>query len=107
MQELLETIDQQAKLISDQGERLYNIEKALITIAVQEEKIGTIQTQVSTLWIKYDNILGSVGTVVKLQTQLQAQVASCPKADIKSAITGQWVAIGIIVALIGALKLWG
>lgn len=93
----------QAKLIENQGDRLFGIEKAITAIAVQEEKIVNVQVQLSALWKKYDNAFGPEGIISKLQTQ----AASCPKNDLKNTLTGQWVAIGIIVTLIGVLKLWG
>lgn len=107
---IIEKLDEQSKmieahgrLIETQGERLLGIETALTTIAVQEEKILTVQRQVDSLWKRYDYAFRPDGTIAKLQVI----AASCPVAEYKNAINRLWAAIGLIVVLIGSIKLWG
>lgn len=91
------------------NDKLLQIEKTLVTMAVQEEKILSIRAQVSELkiqiqglWTKYDNAFSPDGTISKLQ----ACAASCPKDTFKNAIGIQWGAIASIIALMAALKIW-
>ena len=95
--------DEIYSLLNQLSTRLSGIEKTINTIAVQEEKINSLKTQVDGMWKKYDKTFGPDGPIV----QLKEHYASCPKENIKINIARQWVAIGFIGTLITALKLWG
>jgi hypothetical protein len=96
---ILQRLDQFKDVISDQNTRLAAIEKAISIIAVQETEIMHINEQISTIWRKYDNAFDPDGAISKSQDQI--------KKDLTVSLSRQWVAIGVIVAIIGALKLWG
>ncbi len=96
-------LKQQEKILASQTVQLSNIEKSLVTIAVQGTEIAHINNQIEAIWKKYDNAFGPDGTISKLQTY----AASCPRENVKTNLARQWVAIGIIIALIGAIKIWG
>ena len=100
---IIDKIEFQSKLISDQGDRLKNIERLLSNIAVQEERIMSLKSRVDALWRKNDEFFSPDGTLSKIQATLSA----CPKNDLRNQIKLQWTAIGLIVVLIGAIKLWG
>lgn len=93
---ILQKLDQQAQLIADQSGRLSGIEKALSAMAVQEEKIVSIQRQMSAIWEKYDKAFGPEGTIANLR----AHQAACPKVNVESAVARQWVAIGLLATIV-------
>lgn len=97
---ILQKLDQQAQLIADQGSRLSGIERTLSAMAVQEEKIVNIKGQLSAIWAKYDKAFGPEGTIANIR----AHQAACPKDYVESAVTRQWVTIGLLATIItGAL----
>lgn len=96
-------LQQQEKILTSQTDQLSNIEKSLVTMAVQGKEISHLNNQIDALWKKYDQAFGPDGLIAKLQ----ACVASCPKDQIKISLARQWVAIGSIIALMAAIKLWG
>ena len=65
--------------LEEQNKRLDQIEKAVTAIAVQDEKIVNLQTQVTGLWKKYDLYFAGDGVIPKMQ---QHQ-ASCPRNQVK------------------------
>jgi uncharacterized membrane protein len=67
-------------------ERMDRIEAAIGLIAVQEERITNITTQVNTLWSKYDSAFGPEGVI----SEVKHWQASCPRDNIKDAINVQW-----------------
>ncbi len=85
------------------NERLSGIEKTLSSIAVQEEKISALRAQVDGMWLKYDTEFGPQGTI----TAIKMYQAACPAESFKKNIAQMWGAIGLIIALIGAIKIWG
>lgn len=85
------------------NERLSGIEKTLSAIAVQEEKISSLRSQVDGMWRKYDTEFGPHGTI----TAIKMYQAACPAESFKKNIAQIWGAIGLIVALIGSIKIWG
>ena len=89
--------------LEDQTERLKEIEDKVSIIVRQDERILNLQSQVGALWRKYDAAFSPEGTIARLQ----AQASACPKEDLRTQIKLQWGAMALIVALIGALKLWG
>jgi hypothetical protein len=65
--------------LEEQNGRLKTIETAITTIAVQDEKIINLQSQVTGLWKKYDLYFSGNGVIPKIQ---QHQ-ASCPRSQVK------------------------
>lgn len=100
---LFEKLEQQEKILTKQTEELSYIKQALIDIKVQGKEIVHLNNQIDALWKKYDTAFGPEGTIAKLQ----AKASSCPKDEVRTALTRQWAAIALIVALIGALRIWG
>lgn len=85
------------------NERLSGIERTLSMIAVQEEKISSLKSQVDGMWRKYDAEFGPNGSV----TAIKMYQAGCPADSFKRNIAQIWGAIGLVIALIGAIKIWG
>lgn len=100
---LFEKLEQQGRILEKQTQELSCIKQAIIDIKVQGTEIIHLNNQLSALWKKYDDAFGPEGTIAKLN----AKAAACPEKEVKKALNQQWVAIGLIVALIGALKIWG
>lgn len=100
---LFEKLEQQEKILTKQTEELSCIKQALIDIKVQGKEIMHLNNQIDALWKKYDTAFGPEGTIARLKMQASA----CPKNDLRTQIKLQWGAMALIVALIGALKLWG
>lgn len=100
---LFEKLEQQEKILTKQTEELSDIKQALIDIKVQGREITHMTGQIDALWKKYDAAFGPEGTIAKMQ----AHVSACPKDDLRAQIKLQWGAIALVVALIGALKIWG
>lgn len=100
---LYQAIKSQEKILEKQSEKLSNIEKSLVTMAVQEKEISYMTMQIQGLWKKYDQEFGPGGTVQRLQDC----AASCPREQVKNNLARQWVAIGAIIALMAAIKLFG
>ena len=83
--------------IEKQGKRLANIETTIQSIAVQDNKIVTLQEQVHDLYSKYNDTFGPDGVI----SNISKFQASCPRKQ-----TGRmWWAIGIIAT--GELGLLG
>lgn len=92
--------EQILKKLDEQTIRLEKIELAISTIAVQDEKILNLQSQVSQLWKKYDSVFGPDG-VIPMIRNFQA---SCPRETIKKDLSKQWAIIGILALVVtGAL----
>ena len=85
------------------NDRLSGIVKTLSAIAVQEEKIAALRTQVDCIWRKYDTEFGPQGSI----TAIKMYQAACPAESFKKNLAQIWGAIGLIVALIGSIKIWG
>ena len=96
-------LQQQAQILDRQTNKLEKIERALTEIAVQEKEIVHINKQISKLWEKYDIAFGPNGIV----PGLKAYQASCPEESLRKSMTHLWTALGILAAVIGALKLLG
>lgn len=84
------------KKLEQQDEKLMNIEKAVMKIAVQDEKIMTMENQINGLWGKYDAAFSPDGCIAKIK----AFQLTCPKLEVKAAITRQWTAIGLIATMV-------
>lgn len=100
---IFKILEQQANTLQKQSGQLENIEKSLVKIAVQEERITNIHSQVNALWIKFDALTAPDGPITKLQQCAN----SCPGNALKGSIARLWAALGMLLALIGAIKLWG
>jgi uncharacterized coiled-coil protein SlyX len=100
---MFQAIKSQERILEKQSEQLSSIEKSLVTIAVQEKEIVHLNNQIGGLWNKYDQAFGPGGTIQKLQDC----AASCPREHVKINLARQWVAIGAIIALMAAIKLFG
>ena len=87
----LETI---LEKLDEQNGRLKTIEQAIASIAVQDEKIINIQSQVNGLWKKFDQCFSPDGVVPKIQ---QRQ-ASCPRNQVKYMWGAVFItALGVII----------
>jgi len=107
-------LTQQKEILSKQSIKIDKIEKSLVNISVQEKDIYYMNVQINALWRKYDQLVGPDGTIATLQKC----AASCPREtveerfetvdeNIKTNLARQWVAIGAIIALMAAIKLFG
>jgi len=100
---MIAAIKSQERILEKQSDQLSNIEKSLVTMAVQGKEIAHMNSQIQGLWSKYDQAFGPGGTIQKLQDC----AASCPREHVASNLARQWVAIGAIMALMAAIKLFG
>lgn len=76
------------KELEKQGKRLSSIESTIQSIAVQDNKIITLQEQVHDLYSKYNDTFGPEGVISNI-TKFQA---SCPRQQMK----WTWRAIALI-----------
>lgn len=87
--------------------RLTGIEITLSKMAVQDEKISSLKIRVDVMSHKYDEVFGTEGTISKIK----AHQAACPADMLKKSIAQIWkvmgVAVGLIVSIIGAIRIWG
>lgn len=100
---LYAAIETQRKILDKQTVDIEFIKATIATIAVQEEKIITLKNQLNTLGCKYDKAFSPDGIVM----QVLNYQAGCPGESLKRSIMQIWAAMGGIVALIGAIKIWG
>lgn len=100
---ILEKLEHQENMFNNFNHRLTGIEQAVTDLAVQKKEIDHLTQQLSVLWKKYDNLCSADG----LLHTIKNYQASCPRDEIKNNLARQWGVIGMIIALIGALKLWG
>ena len=91
---IMEKLQQQDSRMEAQTRQLEKIEQILINSAVQNNKIVDLQTQVHTIWTKYDAVCAPGGTLAVMQ----AHQAKCPRAQMNRL----WWAIGIVTSLYGA-----
>ena len=107
-------LTQQKEILAKQSSKIDKIEKALVSISVQEKDIYYMNMRIDAIWRKYDQLVGPDGTIATLQKC----AASCPREtveerfetvdeNIKTNLARQWVAIGAIIALMAAIKLFG
>lgn len=104
---LFAAIQSQQRILEKQSEQLSNIEKSLVSIAVQGKEINHLEASVNKLWDAYDKLWGPNGVMSDLKTYQ----SSCPAESLKKSIDQIWVTIWtcvtLIIGLIGALKVWG
>jgi hypothetical protein len=72
-------IDRVLEKLEEQNKRLDQIERAVTAIAVQDEKIVNLQTQVNGLWKKFDLYFSGNGVI----PTMQQHQASCPRNQVK------------------------
>jgi hypothetical protein len=65
--------------LENHGRKLETIEGAIAAIAVQDEQIQSLQTQMTALFAKLEVVLGPEGTIV----HMKEHQASCPKSQVK------------------------
>jgi len=104
---LFTQMQNQGKLLEKQDEKLSRIEDAVTKIPVQEKDIIHLGAQVDALWRKYDSFLGPDGSL----SAIRSHQAACPAESLRQSIVQLWTVGGIafaaLVALIGAIKIWG
>jgi hypothetical protein len=100
---IFKILEQQASTLNKQSGQLKSIEKSLVKIAVQEERLTNIQSQVNALWVRFDSLTAPEGPITKLQQCAN----SCPGDALKGNIARLWAALGMLLALIGSIKIWG
>lgn len=86
LKDLRDRMDQQSRVLEQHGknldrqkEELVEIKETLQKIAVQDERIRTLQSQTQKLWEKMDQLAGNDGAI----SQIQKFQASCPRGHIK------------------------
>lgn len=75
--------------------RLDNIETAISLIAVQDEKILNMQSQISAIWKKIDMMTGPDGTI----SNIKNHQARCPEnrvTNLENRFWGILISIGLI-----------
>ena len=69
------------------------IELAVGLIAVQNERINNVASQVHTLWEKHEDVSKKVIAAQNFQ-------AACPKIDFRADLSRQWAVIGLLTTLV-------
>jgi len=98
---LLLKLETQEKAFGKLDERLAGIERAVVEMALQRKDIEYLTMQDAAISKRIDNLYAPDGAITKLQECANA----CPKKDLTASINSLWGAIGLLVALIGVLKL--
>ena len=97
---ILEKLDSLEKQSNKLDVKVDKIEVAVGLIAVQSERITTMQGQIQSLWGKYDEAFGTEGTISNIK-QFQA---NCPREEMKTSCNRLWAAMGLLASmLIGAI----
>ena len=100
---ILSKLESQEKAFNKMDSRLTGIEKAVVNMALQKKDIDYLTMQNTALTKRFDNLYASDGAITKLQDCAN----NCPKSELKSSLNKLWGALALIIALIGALKIWG
>lgn len=100
---LLAKLENQGKLLAKQTGELSDIKKAVNEIALLNKDVSHHAMQIDALWRKYDSAMGPDGVL----SSVRMFQTACPGPDIKDQIKALWAAIGLIIALIGVIKIWG
>jgi hypothetical protein len=93
------------KMLDRQAQDLVDIKTTLSSIAVQDQRLQTLEKGCDALWLKYDELAAPEGVIQNLKTFQ----ASCPRATIR------WVWFALlpmaatqILVAIGLIKIiWG
>lgn len=93
------------KMLDRQAQDLVDIKTTLSSIAVQDQRLQTLEKGCDALWLKYDELAAPEGVI----QNMKAFQASCPRATIRWV----WVclvpmALTQVLVAIGLFKLiWG
>lgn len=82
--------------LEEQSDRIKTIERTMAAIAVQNEKLASLQKQQSKLWEKYDSLVAPDGIIARINSFQ----AACPRIDLKAALARQWTAIGLLATIV-------
>ena len=91
---IFEQLKQQNDRLSTQSQQLMKIETLLIENAIQNTKITELESQVDTMWGKYDNLTKPSGTLAIIEKHQ----ASCPRTQFKQL----WCAFSLLATLFTA-----
>jgi hypothetical protein len=80
-------LDSIEKKLDSHGETLGEIQKTLNLLAVQNEKISSLQVQIASLWKRYDSFVDPRNGVI---TKITAFQASCPRGSFQTHIKWLW-----------------
>ena len=75
------------KKLDDHGETLCEIKTTLNDLAIQNERIVSIQKQLTSMWDKYDELVNPRNGVI---TKVTAFQASCPRKTILTHVKWLW-----------------
>jgi len=100
---ILSKLETQEKAFNKLDRRLTGIEKAVIDMALQKKDIDYLTMQYSALTKRFDNLYAPDGAISKLQDCAN----DCPREELVASVNKLWGALALIIALIGALKIWG
>jgi len=78
------------KKLDDHGDTLCQIKTTLNDLAIQNERIASIQKQLTSMWDKYDELVNPRNGVITKVTTFQA---SCPKQSILIHIKCLWFVV--------------
>jgi hypothetical protein len=76
--------------------------KTMTVVAVQSEQLTNINTQITTLWKKYDSISGPES----IQEKIREHQKGCPRDEMHRTFSWIWKVIGFHSVLILALIGW-
>jgi len=80
------------KKLDNHGNTLCDIKTTLNDLAIQNERISSIQKQLANIWEKYDELVSPLNGVITKVTNFQA---SCPKQSILTHVKWLW---GMVVS---------
>ena len=93
------------KKLDEQARKLDKIETAIVQMAVQDNEIKNMQTQLASLWIKMEEIYKADGPINKIlltQGQIIERQKSCKVHNLSTQSKLMWAAIlGIAMTIIG------
>lgn len=91
---VFEQLHQQNEKLNAQSAQLMKIEILLIENAIQNTKITELETQVDTMWNKYDTLVKPSGTIA----MIEKHQASCPRLQFRQL----WWAFSLLATLFTA-----
>ena len=93
----------QEKLMEKLSTQFDELRKEVIQVAVQRKEIDHLTDQVNALWRKIDGMNEPNGIL----SRIREYQGACPGDALKRSISALWGAVGLVIALIGAIKIWG
>ena len=88
---------------TEQRDQLRELSHAMSKLAVQSEQITNLQIQNTSLWDKYDSLVGPNGVI----NHIRDHQAHCPENEMHRTFRWMWkifiVQSGLIVMIIGCL----